>query len=441
MKKLYVNDILKYAQVNEEVELLGWVKSKYDNGGILFLNIVDSTGCLQVLLKKDAVPLDVFLDIKKIPIESSIKIQGVVVPPLKGASKEIEAKRIEIIGLASLQVSPSPRTNFKIFDAKYTDLVLRKRHLFLRNEKVMAIMKIRSNFMRIIHDFFLEQGFIEINAPILTQIPLYEDNTAFNLDYFGTKVFLTQCVAFYLESAMHAFEKVYSIGPSFRAEHSGGKRHLAEYWHLKAEIAFSNLEDIISFTENLMSYIANHIIETNQRELEILDVTIDVDKLKAPYPRINYDEAVNVLNTKGLEFEWGKSLGADEEKFLSQEFESPFWVTGLPIALAPFPYVINPSDSRVAMVADLLAPEGYGELLGVAEKICDSEELLRRMGEKGMDSQIERYQWYLELREYGCVPHSGFGMGIERVIRWLLKLDHVRNAIPFPRLFGRSPYP
>ena len=305
----------------------------------------------------------------------------------------------------------------------------------------MAVMKIRHNLIGIIHSWFRKKNFIEIHAPILTQVPLYEDHTAFSLDFFGKTVFLTQCVAFYLEAAIFAFERVYNIGPTFRSEKSKGRRHLAEYWHVKAELAFSSLEDMIKFTEEMIFDISEELLRKSKEELKLLDVVILVDKLKPPYPKITYDEAITQLVQRGVKFQWSKSLGDDEEKVLSENFKTPFWVIGLPKDVEPFPYVIDSSSPKITRTADLLAPEGYGELLGVNEKIYKKEELIKRMKEKDKWRQIERYQWYLELRDFGCVPHTGFGMGIERFIRWLLKLPHVRDAIPFPRLYPRIPLP
>lgn len=440
MKKLYVNDILEKAEVGQEITLLGWIRSKRDLGGIIFLDLVDSTGSIQIIVRKDAGP-SILHTAQEIAPESSVRIKGMITHRPRKEEKEVEAKEIEILGDVSLSLSPSPRTKFDIFDPRFVNISLEKRHLYLRNEKLMAVFRFRHIFMGIIHDWFRRQGFIEINAPVLTQLPLYEDNTAFGLDFFGNKVFLTQCVAFYLEAAVHAFEKVYHIGPSFRAEKSTGKRHLAEYWHVKAEIAFADLEDIIRFTEDMISYIVHWTMKEARGELEVLKVARDVSRLTTiPYPRITYDEAKRRLKRKGFKKEWGKSLSAAEEANLSQDFATPFWVTGLPRSIEPFPYVIDPSNPRVTKTADLIASEGFGELVGVAEKIWQPNELLERMQEKGKDAD-GRYNWYYELRQFGSVPHSGLGMGVERVIRWLLKLNHVRDAIAFPRLFGRVPYP
>ena len=438
MKKLYIADILVNTN-GQQVEILGWVKSIREHGGVVFFDLIDSTGEIQIVANKSTqyiLPSNLVIS-----PESSVKIKGVVKQQDGKTSKEIDASEIELIGLASLDISPRPRTNFDIFSPALADYNLHKRHLVLRNEKMMATLKFRHIFFKIVHDWFREQSFIEIHAPVLTQIPLYEESSAFKVDFFGTKVFLTQCVAFYLESAVHAFEKVYNLGPSFRAEKSRGKRHLAEYWHVKAEIAFADLEDIMHFVESMTAYISSRIAIDAKKELEFLGVSIDTASItNIPYPRITYDEAIAKLKDKGFGVEWGKSLGNDEETSLSEEYTTPFWITGLPRSIEPFPYAISPSNINVTKTADLIAPSGFGELLGVAEKIWQPEELAERMKEKGRDGD-NALKWYSELRQYGSVPHSGLGMGAERFMRWLLQLGHVRDVIPFPRMFRRPPYP
>lgn len=261
-----------------------------------------------------------------------------------------------------------------------------------------------------------------------------------SLSFGKEDVFLTQCVGFYLEAAVHAFEKVYNIGPSFRGEESRSKRHLAEYWHVKAEVAFGDIEDIISIVENLIG----HVVAQCQREINAVVSILGGEppdiRWETPFPRISYREAVSILDSSGHTLEFGNSLASAEEELLSGRFESPFWVTGLPRATEPFPYVISPTDPEVTQTADLIADRGFGELLGVAEKITDLTMLDERLAEKGKVDDY-RYDWIRELRQFGCVPHIGFGMGLERLIRWLLNIPHVRDTIPFPRIFRRRVYP
>jgi asparaginyl-tRNA synthetase len=441
MKKLYINDILKNVDSEQEVEVLGWIAFKREHREMLFLDLVDSTGSIQIIVRREDASDDLFARAQGLTPESSVRIVGRISRSQKTGSIEIEARQIELIGDASLDISPRPRTHFDIFASKFADSTLKNRHLYLRNEKMMAALRVRHTLFGIVHHWFREQGFIEIHGPILAQVPLYDDKTAFSLDFFGSQVYLNQCVAFYLESAVHAFEKVYNIGPSFRAEESRSRRHLAEYWHVKAEIAFNDFQEIMDFAESMIAHIVKQIGTSSIDDLKILEAAIDADRLSSiPYPRITYQEAFEILSGAGLNLEWGESLGAEDIQVLSQRFSTPFWLTGIPRSVEPFPYEIDPIDPRTTKTADLIAPEGYGELLGIAEKIYDPDQLLARMKEKGRESD-ERYRWYYELRRYGSVPHSGLGMGVERVLRWLLKLNHVRNTIPFPRIFDRSPYP
>jgi asparaginyl-tRNA synthetase len=439
MKEYYVKDVLQMGY-DAAVDISGWIASKREHGLVLFLDLVDSTGDIQVVVKKDVNPA-AYAYAQHLKAESSVRITGILKHRALPQHPELEAVSIRMIGDASLDLFPRPRTEFDIFSPEFADLTLKSRHLYLRNKKLMAVLRIRHSLFAILHGWFRQQGFIEIHGPILAQVPLYEDRTAFALDFFGYQVFLNQCVAFYLESAVHAFEKVYNIGPSFRAEESKSRRHLAEYWHVKAEVAFADYEDILGLTENMMKNVIRELAERSGDDLKTLGVTINVAQLGlTPYPRLGYAEALEILRRREMNPTSGQSLSASELECLAEPFSSPFWITGIPRAIEPFPYMIDPADATLTKTADLIAPEGYGELLGIAEKISDPDQLLERMKEKGRESDT-RFNWYCELRRYGSVPHSGFGMGVERLIRWLTKRNHVRDTIPFPRLINRSPYP
>ncbi|MBU2589430.1 MAG: asparagine--tRNA ligase [Nanoarchaeota archaeon] len=430
MKKLFIKDI---KNLKKEFEILGWIKSKRKHKDITFLDLVDSTGEIQVLLKEGLTKN--FKGNQKISLEAAVKING------KIKNKILEAKEVKILADSKLNLSPNPRSDFDILDKKYVDFVLTNRHLYLRNPKLMAIMRIRNHFFYILRNWFNSKGIIEFTAPILTQIPLYEEKTAFQTNYFGKNIFLTQCVAFYLEAAVLAFEKVYNIGPSFRAEQSSTKRHLSEYWHVKVELAWANHEEMVNFSEEMIDYLLKNLTKECSADLKFLGVKRNIKKMKIPYPRITYDEALKKLKEKGVKLKWGKSLGADEESILSEDYESPFWVFGIPKEIEPFPYELNEKNKKVTKVADLLLPKGYGELLGTAEKICNKEKMISRMKEEGVWCKKERYDWYVQLRDSGCVIHSGLGMGVERFLRWFVLSEHVRDTIPFPRLFRRTPKP
>lgn len=458
MKTVYVRDLLRGSKrEGAAVTLPCWVKGRRDLGQLVFLDLCDSTGTIQAIAKDghvldppgsvavlpqavevatEAAALEKAYSVAKtVPLESSVEAVGILQQGPKGF--EIHLTSLEIIGKATSEFSPRPRSNIDILDGKLADHLLRNRHLYLRNEKLAAILRFRHLMMGAIHAWFRQKGYVEINAPVLTPVPLYEDGTAMSLDVHDERAFLTQCVGFYLEAAVHAFEKVYNMGPSFRAEETRSKRHLMEYWHIKAELAWVDLDDLMTLVEDLISYVVQFSLDECDDIVKTLETKLCVHGMATPFPRISYVEAVNRLQQLGMPFEFGTSLGSTEEEALSKQFVSPFWITGIPRKIEPFPYVIDKDDPRVTRTADLIATNGYGELLGVAEKIYDPSELDERMKEKKKDGDT-RYEWVRQMREFGCVPHGGFGMGVERFIRWLLDIPHVRDTIPFPRIFRRK---
>lgn len=436
MKEQYIKDI-RGMDNDAEVTLFGWVKGKRRHGNVAFLDITDSTGLIQVVANK-SIGTEAFDVFKKVNYEAAIEIAGVLTR--NNSNIEIHAKSIKVIGDATKQFSPRPRSDFDIFHPSLTDHLLKNRHAYIRNPKIMAILHFRHILMSHMREWFNKNRFIEIDAPILTPIPLYEDGSAMGITVHDENVFLTQCVGYYLEAAVHAFERVYNIGPSFRGEESRSKRHLMEYWHIKAELAFGNREDIISLVESIISYLTKKCHEDGQEIFKTLGVEMCMDGLKVPFARISYEDAIKHLKNEGVDIEYGKGLGSKEEEILSKLYDGPFWVVGIPRCIEPFPYCIDQDDNRITMVADLIASNGYGELLGVAEKIHDYDMLSERMQEKGkLDDS--RYEWIREVHQMGCVPHIAFGMGVERMIRWLLNIAHVRDAMPFPRIFRRRIYP
>ncbi|MBN2396722.1 MAG: hypothetical protein JXC36_09745 [Candidatus Atribacteria bacterium] len=437
MKNIYIRDLF-LKKSGETVRIFGWISRKHITSNFLFFDLVDSTGQIQVFTSRES---DIFLEASKFQIETSVKVIGVLKNRKEGKF-EIEIAKIEIIGNVDFSISPSPRSNFNVFEPKYSDKVLSNRHLYLRNSKLAAVLKFRHVLLIFFRDWFEKHGFIEFNGPILTELLLYEDeNIAFNIDFFGKNVFLTQCMAFYLESAISAFEKVYCINPSFRAEKSRGKRYLAEYWHLKAEIAFADFEDILRFVEEMIVFVFNRIKNETQNEMATLEVESDLSLMnKLPFPRISYSDTIKILKKKGHKIEFGKSLSDRNLKEIGKDFKTLFWITGLPRKTEPYPYLIDKYNRKLTKTADLISHDGYGELLGIAEKIWTPKEFLERVKEKGKIIEKSN-EWYYNLRRFGSVPHSGFGMGIERIIRFLLKLNHTRDAIAFPRLFKRNPNP
>lgn len=435
MKVMFVRDLLAMP-VGAEIVLLGWVKSKRESKGINFLDIVDSTGCIQAVVEQAKVTEDVFDSIGRTAVEAAVEVRGVLVKH-GNRVREISVRTIRVIGEAALQVSPTPRSNIDIFDPRLTSQLLSNRHLYLRNPKVMAILRFRALMMSCVRTWFEEQGFIEFDAPILTPIPLYDDSSAMKITVHDQEVFLTQCVGYYLEAAVQGLERVYNMGPSFRGEESRSPRHLMEYHHIKAEWAFADIEDTIRLVESLIAHITKTCAEKGGDILEILGTTLCTDGLRGPFKRMSYEEAIEYLKANGFDIDYGKGLGGDEERALSALFDGPFWITGIPRVVEPFPYCIDRGNPKVTVVADLIASNGYGELLGVAEKISNISELDERLAEKGKGGDA-RYEWIREVHQLGCVPHAAFGMGVERMIRWLLNIPHVRDAIPFPRIFRRT---
>ena len=291
--------------------------------------------------------------------------------------------------------------------------------------------------MRVVREWFELNGFLEFDAPILVLAPLYDDSTAMKINVHGQDAFLTQCAGFFLEAATMAFERVYNMGPSFRGEESRSKRHLKEYWHIKAELAFGDRDDIIEIVENLLSHLYNRLPEECAEEMEYLGATLRPNDFQTPFPRITYEDAVAHVQAKGSDTVLGVGISSKDEEELAKLFDGPFWVMGIPRNVEPFPYVIDEENPTVTKVADLIAPRGYGELCGVAEKIFEPQMLDERMGEKGKLGD-SRYDFIVDVHKAACVPHIAFGMGLERLLRWLLDIPHVRDTIPFPRSAGRN---
>ena len=436
MKEVYAVDLLNHIPSGTRIEFCGWVKARRRHNHVVFLDICDSTGTVQGVV--DSANEELFEVAKRISQETAVKIVGILTETRRlNPPKEIQIQEIEIVGISTITVSPYPRSDIDILDSRLQEQLLDKRHFYLRNEKIAAILKFRHVLTRIVHQWFDENGFIEIHAPVLTPTPLYDDHTAMALKVHGQDVFLTQCVGFYLEQAVHSFEKIYNIGPSFRAEESRSKRHLMEYWHIKAELAFVNFEDMVAVVERFIRDVSEKSILAGSEFARVIGTDICEDGLKTPFPRIDYGEAVEWLKVQGSNMEFGKILGSDDESLLSNRFaNTPFWVVGIPRSIEPFLYVVDPADTCRTKTADLIASRGFGELLGIAEKIHKLSMLDERLSEKGKAGD-SRYEWLRELRQYGCVPHGGFGMGLERFIRWLLQIPHVRDTIPFHRAFGR----
>jgi asparaginyl-tRNA synthetase len=438
MKKTYFKEITKES-IGSEVEIQGWIKSKRVHSTVVFIDLSDSSGTIQCVLAKENNEV-LFETISTVSIESAVTAVGTV---RQSENENLEIKLSEFTVVSpSKEMSPKIREDFDIFDEKYTDHILSSRHLYVRNPKLIATLKARSEVVGYLHNWFRAEKFYELDAPVLTELPLYEDKTAIPLKVHNQDLYLTQCVGFYLESAVMGLEKCYNLGPSFRAEEGKSKRHLIEYWHIKGELAWVNRDEIMATVEKLIFDLVT-FARTELEEIgEAIGEGITKDGVLPPYPRLPYPKAIELLQGAGFEITFGQSLNDDEERFLGQQYDTPFWIVGNPKSIEPFPYCIDPDDPRLTMTADLIAPNGYGELCGVAEKITDLQELDARMRDKGKDpSANPKYDWVREMREVGFAPHGGFGMGLERVMRWVFSHSHVKDFTAYPRVFGRRMRP
>lgn len=423
-------NVMKDNQVGNEVCVRGWIYRRSVVGGKAFVRIRDSTGVIQVVLDKERFGEELLERIKNIGLEASVEACGVVYRQDRAPGGfEINANYFNIIG---------DSRDFPIKGNEGVEFLLDNRHLWIRSLYLTNIMKIKHTVLKAGREFFIKNGWWETTPPIITSSACEGGATLFPIQYFDKEAYLSQSAQLYLEVLIYSLEKVWSLTPSFRAEKSRTRRHLAEYWHLEAEAAWYNMEDMMNVAEDLVAYIVEKVLE--ERRNELIDLGRDLNKLKKaldkPYPRIRYDEAIEILQKKGVDVKWGDDLGADEERVLSLEFEQPFFITHFPKWIKSFYMKLDEKDDRVVLGFDLLAPEGYGEIIGGGQREDDYNRLLERLKEQNLDPS--NYKWYLDLRKYGSVPHSGFGLGVERVVMWIAGLDHIRDATPFPRFRGRA---
>lgn len=412
----------------EEVELRGWVWRKREHGRLLFIDLRDSTGVVQVAVNSARVGPESFSEASRAGRESSVELRGFVAhDPRAPGGVEVRCSSLKLI-------SPS-LDDFPIRKGASARVLYDNRHLYLRSPRVAAVMRIRSNLVWAIHEFFRSRGFVEIDCPTLVTAAVEGGATLFEVNYFGRKVYLTQSVQFYQEAAIYALEKVYSIQPSFRAEKSRTTRHLTEFWHVEAEMAHAGLPELLETVEELVRYAVTRTAELSENELKLLGRSIKTEEVEGRFPRITYGEALDILSRHGFKAEWGLDIGADEERIISSDFEKPVFLTHFPRMLKPFYHKPDPLNQDVTLSADLLAPRGNGEIVGSGVRIESYDELKARILEEGLNP--EDYYWYLDLRKYGSVPHAGFGLGVERVLKWILGLPHVRMAALFPRTISR----
>lgn len=420
--------------VGEIVTVPGWLYNLRKSGKIVFPILRDGTGVMQCVAVKSQLPEALFETIKELTQESSIVVTGKVrAEPRAPGGYEMDVEAVEVVQRVP-EADPYPITPKE----HGIDFLMDHRHLWLRSRRQHAVLRVRHEVIKAIRDYFDSNGFTLIDTPIFTPAACEGTTTLFEVDYFdGEKVYLTQSGQLYNEATAMAFGKVYTFGPTFRAEKSKTRRHLTEFWMVEPEMAYATLEDVKRVAEELVVFVVGRVLENRRSELETLERDIlKLESVTAPFPRITYDEAVASLQRKGSEIQWGGDFGGTDETLLGEDYDRPVMVDRYPTAIKAFYMQPDPERPEVALGVDVLAPEGYGEIIGGGQRIHDLNLLLRRIEEHGLPK--EAFDWYIDLRKYGSVPHGGFGMGVERCVAWICGLEHVRETIAFPRMLYRT---
>ncbi len=427
MDWITVDRIRQYA--GQAVELRGWVANKRSSGKVRFLMLRDGLGHIQCVVTADRVSPQAFELADKVPHESSVIVRGEVREDRRSPIG-YELAVDDLILVSEAQPYPITKKEHGV------GFLMDHRHLWLRSSRQTALLRMRAAVTRAAREFFDDQGFISFEAPILTPTSCEGTTSLFEVAYFDRSAYLTQSGQLYGEAAAMALGKIYVYGPTFRAEKSKTRRHLTEFWMIEPEMAFWQLPETIELAEGLVCKIVEEVLERCRVELKILERdTVPLEKVTRPFPRITYSDAVEILKKNGVEFNWGDDFGAEEESVLSQAFDKPVFVTHYPAAVKAFYMKRDPEDDRLALAVDLLAPEGYGEIIGGGRREDSLDALEARIEQHGLDRGP--LEWYLDLRRYGSVPHAGFGLGIERTLTWIAGIHHVRETIPFPRLLDR----
>jgi asparaginyl-tRNA synthetase len=423
-KTHYVSE-LDASLEGQSVILTGWVHRKREHGGVIFVIVRDPTGVIQAAGHREQAP-SAFKAMQEVTLESSIVVSGTIVVDKRAPTGiELNVSGFDVVNLAHSEWPLEKDAG----DAFLFD----KRHLYLRSPSQTSIMQIKAGISRAAHQFFDGEGFTEIFPPVMVGASVEGGATLFPFKYFDSTAYLSQSAQLYEEAAICGLEKVYLLSPSFRAEKHRTRRHLTEYWHLEAEILFGTHDDIMGVEERLVHAIIVYVKEAFQTQLDRLKVKVQVPEL--PFKRISYDEAIAIAEKKGFKVPWGQDLGTEAERAVSKQFNAPFFITGYPTSARSFYHMPDPERPEITLSSDLIAPKGYGELTSGGQRIHDLDLLLRRIKNENLDTSA--YDWYLELRKFGLPPHSGFGMGLERFLVWLLKLKHIREACLFPRTPSR----
>jgi asparaginyl-tRNA synthetase len=425
---VYIEDIGRHA--GEEVTIKGWLHNRRSSGKIHFLIVRDGTGFIQAVMSKAAVGDEQFQRADHLSQETSLVVTGTARADSRAPGGfEIDVTRLDIVG-ESHDYPITPKEHG-------VDYLLDRRHLWIRTERQQAILRVRHEIVNAVRDFFNGRGFILADTPIFTPAACEGTTTLFPAQYFEeTTAYLTQSGQLYNEANAMALGRVYCFGPTFRAEKSKTRRHLTEFWMVEPEMAYADLNDVMNLAEDLVVELVARVLDRRRRELIVLERDLGkLEAVKKPFPRISYDDAVRTLQGKGLPMQWGGDFGGPDETALSEEYDRPVMVHRYPAGVKAFYMKPDPERPDVALGVDVLAPEGYGEIIGGGERLADLDLLLARIKEQGLPQ--EAFEWYLDLRRYGTVPHGGFGMGIERVVAWICHLEHVRETIPYPRMLYR----
>jgi asparaginyl-tRNA synthetase len=427
MPQVYLNRIAEHE--GESVTIQGWLQNRRAGGKVQFLLVRDGTGEIQVVVSAADVGQDTVDIVDHLGQESSIVVTGTVKADKRAPSGyEMIASGVEVVQNAEgYPITPKEHKSPFLLD---------HRHLWLRSSRQRAVLKIRAEVVGALRDFFDSRDFTLVDAPILSGAACEGTTTLFETDYFGQSAFLTQSGQLYQEAGIGAFGKVYCFGPTFRAEKHKTRRHLMEFWMLEPEVAYADLDDIMVLAEDMVASVVARVLDRRAKELEVLERdTTALERVTTPFPRVTYTEAVERLKAEGVGMEWGRDFGGDEETVLAKQFDKPVMVTRYPAQVKAFYMSRDPEDENLALCVDMLAPEGYGEIVGGSQREHDLATLERRLEEHNLPRKA--FQWYLDLRRYGSVPHSGYGIGLERTVAWICGIQHLREAIPFPRLMNR----
>jgi asparaginyl-tRNA synthetase len=431
MTQTYIEDIARSE--GQPVRLRGWLHNRRSSGKIHFLTLRDGSGVIQCVMSKQAVGEEMFKRADHLAQESAIVVDGTA----RADSRAPGGYEVDVIALEIV----SEAKDYPITPKEHgVDYLMDRRHLWIRSQRQQAILRVRHEVINAVRDFFNSRGFILADTPIFTPAACEGTTTLFPVQYFeDTTAYLTQSGQLYNEANAMALGRVYAFGPTFRAEKSKTRRHLTEFWMVEPEMAYATLDDVMELAEGLIVSVVARALDKRKHELKVLERdTTKLEQVQSPFPRISYDEAVDVLKKKGLPFEWGGDFGAPDETALSEEFDRPICVHRYPAAVKAFYMKQDPQRPELALGVDVLAPEGYGEIIGGGERATDYDFLVEQIKKHNLPQ--EAFEWYLDLRRYGSVPHGGFGMGIERCVSWICGLEHLREAIPYPRMLYRM-YP